>query len=48
MICANLAAEPAGVYRDRQIAWLRDLQPRCRGVILGDGCDRVPELRDLR
>lgn len=29
-------------------AAIRALEPRRHGIILGEGCDRVPELADVR
>lgn len=46
--CVNLAHSGAGRGRDSQIAAIRALEPRRRGIILGGGCDRVPELADVR
>lgn len=46
LICTRLDQQPE--MRARWVAWIRALEPRRRGIILGEGCDRVPELADVR
>jgi uncharacterized protein YjbI with pentapeptide repeats len=50
LLCANLVQNhpPSAPWRERQIAWIRDLEPRRRGIILDDSCLQVPGLAGVR
>jgi uncharacterized protein YjbI with pentapeptide repeats len=50
LLCANLVQNhpPSAQWRERQIAWIRDLEPRRRGIILDDSCLQVPGLAGVQ
>lgn len=48
MICTEFVAMQPSPLRAHLLARLRALEPRRHGIILGEGCDRVPELADVR